>query len=161
MVGGAAEVSFLNSGHNLLPCQKIMIRQGVFHRSTNYLDTDLVLLEVETPVDKADLVRLSDSYGRAGKEYEPDYDKEIDISNLSQFCITGNCTFKVCSLNEFVIENEGLFAILEGGIYSQDRLCVAGPGDILDPNIFSVLQAKFTADTNTSGMLIKRCIKEK
>jgi mannose-6-phosphate isomerase-like protein (cupin superfamily) len=158
VAGGAAEVCFLNSKHNLLPCQKIMIRQGVFHQSTNYLSTDLRLLEIETPVDKADLVRLSDPYGRAGKEYQPDYNKEIDLPDLHKLCVTGVCAMRVCSLGEFITEDSGLFAILEGGIYSKDGLCVAGPGDILDQNIFSLLKAKFITNPNTRGLFVRRCV---
>lgn len=39
-----------------------------FHRNTAISDCDF--LEVETPIDKLDVYRFKDSYGRAGKPYE-------------------------------------------------------------------------------------------
>ena len=46
------------------------IDKKVFHRSKSISDNGSYLLEIETPVNKQDLVRLKDSYGRKGKGYE-------------------------------------------------------------------------------------------
>ena len=49
---------------------KIMIRPGLFH-STKCLSKDgCILLEIESPIDKNDLVRFKDQYGREQKPYE-------------------------------------------------------------------------------------------
>lgn len=46
----------------------LLIKQGAFHRS--YAATDMVLVEIETPRDKYDLLRLVDDNGRALRKYE-------------------------------------------------------------------------------------------
>jgi mannose-6-phosphate isomerase-like protein (cupin superfamily) len=68
VMDGIAEISFLADKRVLTSPNKVMIRRGLFH-STKAL-TDVVLLEIETPKDKQDLVRLNDIYGRASKAYE-------------------------------------------------------------------------------------------
>lgn len=47
----------------------VWIGTGVFHQSEAGSD-GATLLELETPVDKFDLVRLADAYGRQGTSYE-------------------------------------------------------------------------------------------
>lgn len=48
----------------------IEIEAGAFHRSSNLGVSNAVIIEIETPNDKYDLVRLSDGYGRVGSGYE-------------------------------------------------------------------------------------------
>lgn len=45
-----------------------MIRRGLFHQT--HALTDVLMIEAETPVDKNDLVRLHDQYGRKNSGYE-------------------------------------------------------------------------------------------
>ena len=47
-----------------------MIRPGLFHSTKNHEDETAIILEVETPIDKDDLVRFKDDYGRENKPYE-------------------------------------------------------------------------------------------
>ena len=47
-----------------------MISRGLFHSIKSISKEGLLALEFETPVDKNDLVRLKDSYGRKNKSYE-------------------------------------------------------------------------------------------
>ena len=49
---------------------KQMIRRGLFHQTEAISPEGINLLEIETPIDKNDLVRLKDSYGRSEKGYE-------------------------------------------------------------------------------------------
>lgn len=63
-------LSTLTSAHKLNTGDVVYIEPGVFHRSSSTnLDGDW-LLEFETPVDKFDLVRLDDAYGRSVSAYE-------------------------------------------------------------------------------------------
>lgn len=41
-----------------------------FHSVGNPIHADATLLEIETPSDKSDLMRLRDNYGRSGRGYE-------------------------------------------------------------------------------------------
>ena len=47
-----------------------MIRPGLFHCTHNNTDKDSIILEIETPIDKDDLVRFQDKYGRENEPYE-------------------------------------------------------------------------------------------
>ena len=49
---------------------KLMIRTGLFHSIKAVSKNGLCALEFETPVNKKDLVRFKDSYGREKKPYE-------------------------------------------------------------------------------------------
>ena len=49
---------------------KLMIRPGLFHSTKAISKKGAVVLEIETPINKDDLVRYKDSYGRENKPYE-------------------------------------------------------------------------------------------
>ena len=70
LLDGKAEVSFLNSSSILNPTNKVMIRKGLFHSTKAISEKGAFVFEIETPVDKQDLVRFKDNYGREGKPYE-------------------------------------------------------------------------------------------
>jgi hypothetical protein len=69
LLNGSIELSFIADSKTLNAPEKQMIRRGLFHKSTALTD-DVVLLEIETPNDKGDLVRLTDEYGRDALGYE-------------------------------------------------------------------------------------------
>ena len=76
VLGGAAKVDFLNGTNKLFAGEKVMIRHGVFHRTTNMVSETLQMLEIETPVDKSDILRLEDNYGRRSSPYG--YEEKVD-----------------------------------------------------------------------------------
>jgi hypothetical protein len=70
VLSGEAEINFIADSRRMQAPAKQMIRRGLFHQ-THAVGTDPVLMfEVETPVDKDDLVRLHDNYGRKDSGYE-------------------------------------------------------------------------------------------
>lgn len=69
VVSGTVEINFIADSKTIVAPGKQMIRRGLFHQ-THALTDDVVLFEIETPVDKNDLVRLNDSYGRENFGYE-------------------------------------------------------------------------------------------
>lgn len=80
-LGGKGKISFLNQKSYLISTGDVVfIPKGVFHSTENLGDSTLELVEVETPRNKFDLVRLSDRYGRSGKSYE----QEVLNYNLPQ-----------------------------------------------------------------------------
>ena len=118
LLDGKVKVSFLSDVNELSSLNKIMIRKGLFHSTQAISDNGAYVLEIETPVDKHDLVRFKDSYGREGKPYESstfEYPKEDDCvwiedpspgeSNLYK---AGNTSLKV-----FSILNSDFFHSLE------------------------------------------------
>lgn len=70
LLAGSATLRFLNNSTTLVSPANVMIRAGLFHQSAADLGTDVVLIEIESPVDKANLVRLKDEYGREKAAYE-------------------------------------------------------------------------------------------
>ncbi len=48
----------------------LLIDKGVFHQTKAVCDSGAFVMEIETPVNKRELVRLKDEYGREGKGYE-------------------------------------------------------------------------------------------
>ena len=70
LLDGEAELSFLENIFKLKPVSKTMIRKGLFHSTRATSKNGACVFEIETPVDKHDLVRLEDKYGREGTSYE-------------------------------------------------------------------------------------------
>lgn len=54
----------------LNPHNGLILEPGVFHATRALSDSGVDLIEIETPPDKGDLVRLADRYGREGEGYE-------------------------------------------------------------------------------------------
>ncbi len=87
----------------------IIIDKSVFH-STKALSSDgIELLEIETPPNKVDLMRLSDSYGREMKSYEglaKMQTENLERFNHFQFGELGGKTALTHSSNGYVIKME-------------------------------------------------------
>ena len=155
---GGGEVRFLNGTQKVFAGDKVIIRHGVFHQTKSMTSETLQLFEIETPVDKADIVRLEDSYGRAGTPYGLEDEVGIDSNELtSDIQRIGDCEVVVSNIYslEDVVACE-LIMIVKGGIYFQEYQ-VAGPGDILDRNTFSSLAQKFSIRASV-GVLITSCM---
>lgn len=69
-IDGQISSNTLVKNHILNPLDALFIPQKVFHQ-TNAISLDgAYVLEIESPVNKFDLVRINDNYGRRGKDYE-------------------------------------------------------------------------------------------
>lgn len=66
----------------------IYLGKKVFHQTLNETSKEAIIMEIETPVNKFDLVRFKDEYGRADKSYESseNYVKKdsLSIRNLTK-----------------------------------------------------------------------------
>lgn len=69
VLSGIAQSSTLSGWFDLTVLDGLFIENGVFH-TTKALSNEVFVMEIETPPNKKDLVRLKDSYGREGKGYE-------------------------------------------------------------------------------------------
>ena len=52
------------------PLSRLVMRPGLFHSLKSISKKGLIALELESPVDKNDLIRFKDNYGRTSKSYE-------------------------------------------------------------------------------------------
>lgn len=82
VIEGTAILNFIADQCELSAPSKKMIRRGLFHQTI--AQTDLLMLEIESPVDKDDLVRLKDQYGRKELGYE-DHSYEVP---RAEDCVT-------------------------------------------------------------------------
>lgn len=152
VMDGIAEVSFLADKRILNSLNKVMIRRGLFH-STKAL-TDLVLLEIETPKDKHDLVRLKDKYGRETKAYEDEsfeFPKQDDClwiheptgKDSSPIIVSfANCSLLVKEINSstemLAYKNSDILIFLRGGMVRNidgRSHVVTVPGDVGFANV--------------------------
>jgi len=111
------------------------------------------------PIDKEDIVRLEDAYGRAGSTKMGEDGIEtspLDIANGR----VGNCQIffnRIVTKNDFdKLEKFENFMITRGSV-SHLGLAVAGPGDIISYDNLNILINKFNLSTPIEGLCIKTC----
>ena len=170
LLDGKVNVSFINDNFDLKPKNKIMIRKGLFHSSLSSSEEGASVFEIETPVDKMDLVRLKDSYGREGKPYEDvsfEYPKLDDCLTIEEPPVekTNVYNFANCSLEVSNIDNVKFFdnieddinvMFLKGGIITEYNINVAGAGDVVSCKAIKELTKVFKkVKDNTIIMVIK------
>ena len=167
LLDGQAETSFLNNTNKLTPTNKIMIRKGLFHSTKATDGKGAWIFEIETPVDKQDLVRFKDSYGREGKPYEdetfeiPKAEDCLWIKNDPKVYNFANCILDVkniTDINEFTDIDDLLNVMfLKGGLLTDYDQKVAGPGDIVLSSTIKELTEVFKkVDPSTLIMIIKQ-----
>ena len=147
LLDGKAEVSFLADKTQINSLDKVMIRRGLFHSTKALSDDGAFIFEIETPKDKHDLVRLSDSYGRTSKPYE---DSSFESAKTQDSLWIeeppkweaatysfANCNLLVENINSIEVinkkEDADLIIFLKGGLvrHIDDRShLVTTPGDV-------------------------------
>ncbi len=171
LLDGYVNVSFLSDVRPLQPLSKIMIRKGLFHSTKAVSSGGAYVLEIETPVDKHDLVRFKDSYGREGKPYEDatfEYPKQddciwLDEPNAGQENVyyAGNATLTVVNINDsgyfHTLDDKQNVMFLKGGLVAEYGINVAGPGDIVAASVLKQLTSVFEdVKENTIIMLMSK-----
>lgn len=71
----------------------MVIGPGVFHQTTAISPNGVFLMEIETPVNKRDLVRLSDAYGRSGLGYESTEHMTVNTANYNRLSFLGEAIY--------------------------------------------------------------------
>ncbi len=136
---------------------KRMIARGLFHSVKSISKNGLLALEFETPVDKKDLVRFKDIYGRKNKAYEgKKFTKPIDSNflKLKKPKLGAKQIYKfentVLSLEvhknfKSILRNKPntIFAILDGAEADHKGRKVLSYGDIIRTNDLKVLSKVF------------------
>lgn len=136
---------------------KLMIRPGLFHCTHNNSKNQSIIIEIETPIDKDDLVRFKDEYGREDKPYEGESEMENlkdeniifedpVLDEVKKYELYNNKVelHKVSDVKnlKFTKEKE-IFAILEGGLCDKKKRFVLSPGDIVRTDTLKKLSANF------------------
>ena len=138
IIEGESILSFMYNSHHIAPLDKYNIHPRSFHKTT--AKTPTILLEVEAPPIKHDLVRMSDDYGRAGLPYEPgpylpkpQWIAERDISHLGDVHQHGDCSVNYHYLGEkdANADTDEVIIIASGGLVTAEKVQIVYPGDIL------------------------------
>ena len=167
ILDGKANLSFLNNVVEIEPVTKVMIRKGLFHSTKATSENGACVFEIETPVDKHDLVRLDDKYGREGTPYEdstfetPKAEDCLWITDSDSDYNFSGCNLKVevvDSVSKFnKKEDEENIIFLSGGIKTDNGNFVAQAGDVVSSTIIKKLIKLFTiVSDNTIIMTIKK-----
>ena len=170
LLSGKAEISFLNETVELNAPSRMMIRPGLFHSTKAVSDEGIVLLEIETPRLKGDLVRLDDAYGRKAQPYESgpnisplQKDRLVfgqpDDDHLIDYQLHG-CTLRLQHAeNEKAIvpdRPDDIMMILQGGLFSQAEDPILTAGDVVLPDTWNRLAANFEAPEGITILTINR-----
>ena len=148
---------------------KVMIRPGLFH-STKALSKDSIyLLELETPVDKEDLVRYKDEYGREEKPYEGQ-DSMVKLNkndtifgepelgkSLEYYFNSTKVTIEIHVNTASIINRskDTIIAIIDGGMVSKNGSFVLCPGDIIYPETINRLAEVFSIKSHLTILTVK------
>lgn len=136
---------------------KLMIRTGLFHSIKAISKNGVFALEFETPVNKNDLVRYKDDYGRESKPYEgKKFTKSIGSEFIkfkkpklskNQIYKIGKTTISLEVHKSFkkLTKNKmsTIFAILGGGIIDKYGRNVLSYGDIIRTGTLKKLSEVF------------------
>jgi len=136
---------------------KRMISRGLFHSIKALSKNGLLVLEFETPVNKNDLIRFKDSYGRQQKSYEgKKFTKNIG-SKFIKFKKPKLGKKQIYKINNIKISLEvhknfrrllknkknTIFAILDGSIVDAHGRSVLSYGDVIRTNHLRTLSEVF------------------
>lgn len=151
------QLGLYNSGQKVFNRHsKLMIRNGLFHKTSSLSKEGLIALEFETPVDKNDLVRFSDSFGRkklpyeTGKFFEKKRGKDIikvNKSAQSQTIKVKNRVFYYEVHKNFKkiikYKDTDIFGILSGTVVDSQNKSVLNSGDIVKTGTLRKLSKRF------------------
>ena len=147
----------------------LVLRAGLFHSLKCVSKEPLIALEFETPVNKKDLVRFEDQYGRQSKPYESH--KKVKTDSLLTFFKKPKknkiCKYSINNL-EILIENHknykkmfknnnsSICAILDGKIVNRDGKQVIGYGEIVKTQTLKKLSSQFKIHRNIILMKVAK-----
>ena len=136
---------------------KLTIRPGLFHSTKALSKNGASILEIETPINKNDLVRFKDDYGRENKPYENRKNmtkktKDDIVFKIPKKLGINYYRFKNIKISLEVHNNtkelikrpkKTIFAILGGGLVDNKKKCVLSPGDIVQTETIKKLSKVF------------------
>lgn len=169
VLSGAATVRFLNNSSRLVSPANIMIRAGLFHQSAADLGTDVVLIEIENPVDKLNLVRLDDEYGRAQTAYEGiAATRPLDATCLRlpppidgetarwEFHGSRLCLHREADAAPFAaaLDPPDIVIVLDGGLFTGDDEPILTAGDTVSASTLARLSRSFGSPRGITALVV-------
>ena len=164
---GEVQVSFIGNSLTIKSMDKVMIRPTLFHSSKCLSKDGSIIIEIETPVDKDDLVRLKDFYGRENKSYESK--ENYRIRNYDDVWIDENTNCKISDVNFKVVQinnkkdlleyKDSIFVILEGAFLNERdgrRQEVIHSGACLYSAIYKEIMPSITSVQNCKVLILEK-----
>ena len=137
---------------------KLMIRTGLFHSIKAVSKNGLCALEFETPVNKNDLVRFKDKYGREKKPYEGEeyttstdkkhiFFKKTQKKNNQKYYFDNKVELSLEIHKNFSLlkkeKMQTIFAILDGKVVDRNNKSILSYGDIIKTGTLKKLSEVF------------------
>ena len=138
VLNGSVASKNLDSEHNRKIAQAAQIDKKVFHSTENKTLKNAIIMEIESPNNKHDLLRLKDSYGRVSKGYENKSSFSVNTNNYNYIRLNEQYTYhnsikkfgnssinlievsKLSDFNNLIKLNnnsQSLLSILSGNLY--------------------------------------------
>jgi len=147
LLKGNARISFIADYKDVSAPSKQMFRRGLFHSTEALSSEGIFVLEIETPNNKNDLIRLDDIYGRSNLSYEsgdnliPKTKNSIWVtephSDMPETYDNGEISFQIQKVNKIEtllgFDDSQIIMFLRGGvgkIVSGVPQLATAPGDI-------------------------------
>jgi len=153
ILAGEARCSTLMTQKYLKAGEGLLLDKGVFHQTESVTPDWIILMEVETPVNKHDLVRVDDAYGRVGRRYEGHEYHSVFDDSICHFYDEGryNCTKKIGDCELTIVNssdvttlkdtihkfNPHIVTLLKGNVCDPDKECIMEVGDSMLTKDFS------------------------
>jgi acetolactate synthase-1/2/3 large subunit len=93
VLAGTVQCQLLDVTHVRESGESVTLGPGVFHRTTATSLAGAFVLEVESPIDKFDLVRISDDYGRENQGYESSTHWSARLWNANYHTFAGSAGY--------------------------------------------------------------------
>ncbi len=139
----------------------------MFHQTHNNSNEPIYVLEVETPDNKFDLIRIQDDYGRenSGFEGSKSWQRQVPDFKISsdKKSVFNNFTFEIVSLEQIFskdVDPNDKIMIIDGCGFIQNndqKLCEVG--EVLTIKILKYLKQFFNLNTQSKAILICKNLK--
>lgn len=163
LLGGTASISLIERTFKIEGFKKLIFRSGMFHQTYNDSNEPIYLIEVETPDDKFDLIRIEDQYGRKRQQFENESQwqtiekKPFSISDSDQTSFK-NFYFSVDSLNnikKYNLKDDDIIILIENNAFtSESNKILCECGEVLTYKIYKFLNNHFKENLNAKAIFI-------
>lgn len=163
LLNNKAKINLIERSFELNGLSKIMLRQGMFHQTENISNDAINLIEVETPNNKFDLVRIEDDYGRKNKAFESDssWENKTDLEKnleLNKHRIISGLNFKIQKFKDALNSNysdDSIVIILNKfGFLVDCKNGLCETGEALTIKIAKFLNERFELNKDTDVLVV-------
>jgi len=172
VISGEAVCTTLENGFRLKEADGLVLDKKVFHSTQAVSQDGLFLMEIETPSQKTDLLRLSDNYNRESRGYESQDEMSKDISRYEYVFFDKEEFYQIKTLRNVYLcltkfgndnnifqhrieDNIGLYVILNGELMNKENGDFYRVGDIIDASVLNEKE-KFISRGIVEMLLIQK-----